>query len=181
MNEVRFQLGLSVALLLGTVWYALQMASYSANAGRVPLIVATVGAAALVAQIAVQWRERKGREPVPVPSPVLDSATSDDPLATAEARVQEVEEATEGYDVLLALDAVRWRRFVAISVFSALFYVGALLIGFVLATGILITGFLLTAGERVITALVAGSLSMASAYGLVVLVLGLPALDGHLF
>jgi hypothetical protein len=192
MNEGRFQLGLSIALLLGTAWYAFQMASYPANAGRVPLIVALVAAVALLAQIAVQVRAL--RTPARVPEPAAVAATTDGTgdgestlataeatLATAEARAHEVEEATEGYDVLLALDAVRRNRFIAIAVFSILFYVGAVMVGFVLATGILIPAFLLFARERVVTALVAGVLSMASVYGLVVLVLGLPALDGYLF
>jgi hypothetical protein len=185
MNEGRFQLGLSIVLLLGTAWYAVQMASYPANAGRVPLIVALVAAVALLAQIAVQVRAL--RTPARVPEPAAVAATTDGTgdgeatLAAAEARAHEVEEATEGYDVLLALDAVRRNRFLAIAVFSLLFYVGAVMIGFVLATGILIPAFLLFAHERVVTALVAGLLSMASVYCLVVLVLGLPALDGYLF
>jgi hypothetical protein len=183
MSEGRFQLGLSVALLLGTVWYAGVMASYPGNAGRVPLIVALVAAGALVAQIVGQVRALKAPEPAPVPvaAPAADDATDDDPLATAERRVQEVDEATEGFGVLLALDRVRRRRFIEIAVFSVLFYVGALMIGFVLTTGVLITGFLLVARERLVTALAAGLLSAAAVYGLVVLVIGLPALDGYLF
>jgi hypothetical protein len=183
MSERRFQLGLSVALLLGTIWYAVEMASYPGNAGRVPLIVALVAGAALVAQIAVQWRALRAPEPVPVAvaAPVADVATNDDPLARAEERVQEIEEATEGYGVLLAMDRLRRFRFIAIAVFSVLFYVGALMIGFVLTTGFLITAFLLVARERVVTALAAGLISAAAVYGLVVGVIDLPALDGYLF
>lgn len=181
MNEGRFQLTLSVVLLLGTAWYAVQMASYPANAGRVPLIVALVAVLALVAQIVVQIRALRAPAPVPAPAGAVADAVGDPSLAAAEERVHEVEEATEGYDVLMALDAVRRHRFLAIAIFSILFYVGALMIGFVLTTGILITGFLLVARERVVTALAAGLLSLVAVYCLVVLVLGLPALDGYLF
>lgn len=183
MNEGRFQLGLSVVLLLGTAWYAVTMASYPSNAGRVPLIVALVATGALVAQIVVQVRALRAPAPAPEPAPVVATGadSGDATLAAAEARAHEVEEATEGYDVLMAMDKVRRNRFVAIALFSILFYAGAVLIGFVLATGILITAFLLVARERVVTALVAGLSSMVAVYGLVVLVLGLPALDGYLF
>jgi hypothetical protein len=51
----------------------------------------------------------------------------------------------------------------------------------VLTTGILITLFLLQARERMVTAVVAGAVSAAAVYALVVLVIGLPPLDGYLF
>jgi hypothetical protein len=79
------------------------------------------------------------------------------------------------------MDRLRRFRFIAIAVFSVLFYVGALMIGFVLTTGILITAFLLVARERVVTALAAGLISAVAVYGLVVGVIDLPALDGYLF
>ena len=178
MSERVFQLVLSLVLLLGTVWYAIQMASYPANAGRVPFIVAVVAAGALVVQILVQVRDLRG--PAPEPASVVTTVPPD-PLATAEERVHEVDNALSGYTTLLALDRVRRFRFLSIAAFSILFYVGAVMIGFVLTTGILITVFLLVARERAVTALLAGLLSMAAVYGLVVLVLGLPALDGYLF
>ncbi|HUR02724.1 MAG TPA: hypothetical protein VM347_09300 [Nonomuraea sp.] len=183
MSESRFQLGLSAVLLAGAVWYAIEMASYPSNAGRVPLIVALVAIGVLVVQIIGQLRALRVPEHakvahVPQPS---EFATHDHTLEEVEALAQDVEEATEGFDALLALDRLRRNRFIAISIFSVLYYVGALLIGFVLATGILITAFLLVARERVVTALVAGVISLAAVYGLVVLVLELPALDGYLF
>ena len=76
---------------------------------------------------------------------------------------------------------VRRNRFVAIALFSVLFYAGALMIGFVLTTGLLITAFLLFARERAFTSVAAGVLSAAGVWALVVGVLGLPALDGYLF
>ena len=182
MNEGRFQLGLSVVLLLGTAWYAVEMASYPANAGRVPLIVALVAAVALVVQMVVQVRSLRAPAPAPEPvAPRRSTGAGDATLAETEALAHEVEDAVEGYGVLMAMDRVRRHRFLAIALFSILFYVGAVMIGFVLTTGILITAFLLVARERVVTALVAGLTSMAAVYGLVVLVLGLPALDGYLF
>jgi hypothetical protein len=176
MTERRFQLGLSSVLLAATAWYVLEMVSYPSHAGRVPTIVALVMAGALVLQIVGQVRSLRAPS---APSP--SAATSDDPLAYAEERVQEVEEATSGFGVLLALDSVRRRRFIEIALFSILFYVGALMVGFVLTTGILIFAFLLLARERLIVALAAGLLAAGAVYLLVVVVIGLPALDGYLF
>lgn len=183
MSENRFQIGLSAVLLVGTVWYAVEMASYPSNAGRVPLIVALVAIGALGVQLVAQVRALRAPEPAPVAAvpQAGDVATNDRTLEEVEALAQEVEEATEGYDALLALDRLRRNRFIAISIFSILFYFGALAVGFVLTTGVLITAFLLVARERLFTALAAGVLSAASVYALVVLVLELPALDGYLF
>lgn len=187
MNERRLQLLVSAALLVVTVWYAVTMASYASNAGRVPLIVALVLAGVLVVQMIAQIRGLRAPEPEPDAHPVLATlgplapVDDDDPMARAEQRVHEVEEATVGYGALLALDQVRRNRFIAIALFSVLFYVGALMIGFVLTTGVLITAFLLFARERAFTAVVAGAVSAGAVWALVVVVLGLPALDGYLF
>jgi hypothetical protein len=184
MSERRFQLILSAVFLLGTIWYAVQMASYPANSGRVPLIVALVVAGCLVVQMVGQFRALRApeSEPVPVTVPAPGAtASSGDPLEGAEERVQEVEGAMSGYQTLLALDRVRRTRFIAIVLFSILFYVGALMVGFVLTTGVLITAFLLIARERLVTALAAGLVGAAAVYVLVVMVIGLPALDGYLF
>lgn len=181
MNERRFQLLMSVALLGGTAWYALQMSSYGSNAGRVPLIVSLVMAGALVVQIIVQLRALRVPAREPVPQAVAGPAEDGETPVDGHARVHEVEEATAGYGALLALDRVRRRRFIAIAVFSVLFYLGALMIGFVLTTGILITAFLLLARERVFTAVAAGVVSATGVWALVVVVLDLPALDGYLF
>jgi hypothetical protein len=184
MSEGRFQLVFSTVLLLGTVWYAVEMASYPANAGRVPLIVALVSGAALVVQIIGQVRALRVRTSAsePATAPVVAAALpDDDPLAGAEERVQKVDNALSGYDTLLRLDRVRRWRLFAIVAFSILFYVSALMVGFVLTTGVLITLFLLVARERIITALAAGVVSAAAVYVLVVVVIGLPALDGYLF
>lgn len=183
MSERQFQLLLSAVFLLGTVWYAFEVASYPANAGRIPLIVALVTAAALVLQIIGQVRALRSPERAPEPQPVSTEAAAlaDDDLARAEERAKEVDNALSGYDTLLRLDRRRFMRFVAIASFSILFYFGALMAGFVLTTGVLITAFLVVARERVVTALLAGVISAAAVYVLVVLVIGLPALDGYLF
>lgn len=182
MSERVFQLVFSAVLFLGTVWYALQMASYPSNAGRVPVIVAVVAAGALAVQMVVQVRAlRAARPPAPEPAPVPTVLLDDDLLAKAEERAHEVDTALSGYDALLALDRVRRWRFLAIAAFSVLFYFCALAVGFVLTTGVLITLFLLVARERLVTALLAGVVSAAAVYALVVLVLELPALDGYLF
>jgi hypothetical protein len=183
MSEKRFQLGLSAVLLVGSVWYAIEMASFPSNAGRVPLIVALVAIGALTVQIAVQVRALRAPEPVHVAHvpQASEVSTTEHTLEEVEALAQEVEEATEGFDALLALDRLRRNRFVAISIFSILFYFMALAVGFVITSGVLITAFLLVARERLVTALIAGVISAASVYALVVLVLEMPALDGYLF
>jgi hypothetical protein len=182
MTERRFQLLFSAVLFAGTVWYAIVMASYPSTAGRVPVIVAAVTGAALVLQMVGQVRARRAPAPEPEPASVVTAVLpDDDPLATAEERVQEVDNALSGYDTLLRLDPIRRNRFIAIAAFSILFYVGALMVGFVLTTGVLITVFLLIARERWFTALIAGLVSAAGVYALVVLVIDLPALDGYLF
>ena len=182
MNERVFQLVFSAVLFLGTVWYGVQMAAYPDNAGRVPVIVAVVAGGALLLQMAGQVRALRARTPEPEPTSVMAAVLpEDDPLARAEERAHEVDTALSGFDALLALDRTRWVRFVAIAAFSVLFYVFALMVGFVLTTGVLITVFLLVARERLVTALAAGVVSAAAVYALVVLVLEMPALDGYLF
>jgi hypothetical protein len=180
MTEGKAQLTLSAALLLGTVWYVAQMVSYPANAGRVPAIVALVTGGALLLQIVGQVRALRRPEPVPA-SAVTSTLPDDDPLALAEERVHEVDNAASGYDTLLAFDRVRRNRFLAIAAFSILFYVGALLVGFVLTTAVLIPVFLLISRERLVTAIVAGVVSAAAVYALVVVVIGLRPLDGYFF
>jgi hypothetical protein len=184
MSERRFQLLFSAVLFAGTVWYAIVMGSYPSTAGRVPVIVAVVTGAALLLQMVGQLRALRAPAAAPEPEPVSVLTAvlpDDDPLATAEERVQEVDNALSGYDTLLRLDPIRRNRFIAIAAFSILFYVGALMVGFVLTTGVLITVFLLIARERWFTALIAGLVSAAGVYALVVLVIDLPALDGYLF
>ncbi|WP_225753484.1 hypothetical protein [Actinotalea sp. Marseille-Q4924] len=183
MSEKRFQIGLTVVLLAGTAWYAVQMASYPANAGRVPLIAALIMAAVLLVQLVVQVRAAPAPQPVLAPTPpsAVEVPAGGDPLAAAERLVHEVEEATSGFDALLALDGRRGRRLLTIVVFSVLYYFVALLVGFVISTGVLITGFMLIARERAWIAVVSGLLSSAAVYALVVLVLNMPALDGYLF
>lgn len=184
MTERRFQLGLSAVLLAGTAWYAMQMASYASTAGRVPLIVAMVMGAALVLQIVGQWRARQSTDSKPAPAPARQHAAEDaaDPLSTAEHRAHEVEEeASSGFDVLLALDKVGRNRLIAIFLFSVLFYVGSLLVGFVVTTGVLIIAFMLVAREKVWISVLTGAVSAASVYALVAVVLDLPALHGHFF
>ena len=183
MSESRLQLGLSAVLLAGAVWYAVDMSTYPSNAGRVPLIVALVAIGVLVVQMVGQVRALRTPEPARVAHVPLASevAAHGHTLEEVEALAQEVEEATEGFDALLALDRLRRNRFIAISIFSVLFYFMALAVGFVITTGVLITAFLLVARERVVTSLFAGVISAGSVYALVVLVLDMPALDGYLF
>jgi hypothetical protein len=182
MTERRIQLTLSAVLLLVTAWYMVQMLSYPANAGRVPAIVALVTAGALVLQIVGQVRGLRRPEPAPAPASTVTANLPDhDPLARAEERVHEVDSALSGYDTLLEFDRVRRNRFIAIAAFSVLFYVGALLVGFVLTTAVLIPVFLLVARERVMTAIAAGVVSAAAVYALVVVVIGLRPLDGYFF
>lgn len=64
--------------------------------------------------------------------------------------------------------------------FSAAFYLGFLLVGFVVTTAVLITAIMLFSRERVWAALLGGVVGAAASYGLVVGVMNLPPVSGML-
>lgn len=180
MNELRFDRILTVVLLAFSTWYAVTMFLYPANAGRVPGIVALVAIGALIVQLALSFRPSKPTTAT-AESPVLATPGSGEG-ATATGSlpiVQEVEPDT--YDNLLALRGPRLRRFLVISGFILAYYVGALLVGWVISTTVLLPAVLLLSGERVRVVVIAGVASAIGSYLLVVQLLGLPLLDGFFF
>lgn len=185
-NERRFDLGLALVLLGFAIWYGITMYNYPVGAGRIPAIVAAIMAGTLILQILLMFR---------APSRTLDEADlpdradgelqrdlSDHPATsssiTAPERTNEPEPDT--YDTLIALSGTRRRRFFTIVAFSIAFYVGSMIVGFVVTSGALIGAVLLFARERAYVAVLGAILGSAAAYGLVVGLLNMRALDGYL-
>lgn len=191
MNERRFELIVSWVLLGFTVWYIATMASYSNNAGRVPVITAAVAGVALIVQIvSLHVRRRKAAEHDEAHLPHLAEAVLDRADARTEGHdvqhphlTEELEDELEkdSYDTLIAIKGVRLTRFLAMAAFCVLFYVGILVAGFVVTTGVLIAAIMLSAKEKLYTAVIAGLASAAAAYGLVVSLMGLQPWTGYLF
>ena len=206
MNARRFDLLVTWTLLVFAAWYGLVMLSYPDDAGRVPAIAAAIMVAALLVQLVVSYRRttetREGTAgatgtPDAEPDPAASKPQAKDGAAThhrlgdvrhtveeAELDVRHAVETLEperdSYETLIALSGVRRRRFLAITLFSGLFYVGFILVGFVVTTGVLITAILFAARERPHVALLGGAIGAAAAYGLVVLLIGIPAMSGYL-
>jgi hypothetical protein len=189
MNERRFELIVSWILLGFTVWYIATMASYSNNAGRVPVITASVAGVALIVQIVtLHVKRRKAAEQPHLPhlaEAVLEraDARTEGHDAQHSHLAEELEEELEkdSYDTLIAIKGVRRTRFLAMAAFCVLFYVGILVAGFVVTTGVLIAAIMLSAKEKLYTAAIAGLAGAAAAYGLVVLLMGLQPWTGYVF
>lgn len=185
MNERRFDLLLTLALLGFGVWYGVRMYSYPANAGMVPAIVATVFVGALVVQAVLMGRRLTARAEA-------DGGVAEEAVATAEVSgsgrpgTEELpprasnEPEPDTYETLIALKGVRRRRFLTIVAFTIAFYVGTMLVSFVLTAGVLITAILLVSREKLYVALTGGLVGALSAYGLVVGLLDLPPFEGYL-
>ena len=193
MNEKRFELLVSAVLLAFTVWYAVVMASYPSNAGRVPAIAAAVAAGALVVQLIIVSRTNDA--PAATPSTETEASTGtpslvdddlvreglDAGLTKEEAeRVSAVESDSASYSTLLAVTGLRRRRLIIIAIFAIAFYLCILLIGFVVTTGVMIAAILAVSRERLQTVILGGVIGAAAAYVLVVLVLGLQPMQGYL-
>lgn len=176
MDEHRFDVLLTVVLLAGGVWYGVRMLLYPSGAGRVPAFVAAIFVTATLVQLALLLLRR--RRPAPASVDAGGPATSAD--GPAEPRAEQEPE-MDTFETLIALTPERRRKFVAIAAFSVLFYVGAMLVGFVITTAVLITAILLVARERAYVAVIGGVLGGAAAYALTVGIMNMPALDGILF
>lgn len=180
MSELRFDRILTGALLAFSLWYAVTMFLYPANAGRIPGIVAAVAVVALIVQLLLSFRSPSrlaaiaGAEAAVPISPA--DAVPDNKLLAASPVLEQ-----DSYENLLALRGPRLRRFLLISGFIVACYLGALLVGFVVATTVLLPVLLLLSGERTRVAVIAGVATAVSTYLLVVQLLGLPLLDGFFF
>lgn len=170
MDEHRFDILLTLALLAGGVWYVLRMLAYPSTAGRVPAIVGAIMVVAALVQLAIQLVRYRRRDSAVAP-------------AAEEERVPRAEQEPEmdTYATLIALAPERRRKFLAIVAFSIAFYFGIILAGFVVTSAVLITAILLISRERVWVAVVGGVAGGAAAYGLVVGVMNAQPLTGLLF
>ena len=202
MNSHRFDLLVTWALLAFGTWYGLQMLSYPDGAGVVPAIAAAIMVAALLVQLVVLHRKHSrdaeagtggatalGSDPAPsVPSPSAPApvghgggaALPADDLTAVRHAVEEQELEQDSYENLIALRGVRRRRFVAIAAFSVAFYVGYILVGFVVTTGVLMAAILVAARERPYVVVIGALAGAGAAYALVVSLLNIPAMSGYL-
>lgn len=182
MSEDTFDIGLTGLLIVFGGWYGLQMYAAPANAGRVPAIVAAVVLVALFVQLTQQLRRRRSA------AGEADEPGTDASAATnASARASDMTEASSSnepepdtYHTLIALDAQRRRRLLIVALFSLAFYLGVVLVGFVITSGVLIFLIYRISGERLRTAVIGGVVGTSAVYALVVWVLNLPAVRGTL-
>lgn len=200
MTARRFDLLVTCLLLAFGIWYGLEMLGYPDRAGVVPAIAAGIMVAALLVQLLLSLR--KPRTP-----PEPQQASPDGPgvghgatalgarpssaghhrvhvpsadLTEVRHAVEEKELEQDSYESLIVLRGVRRRRFLAITLFSVLFYVGYLLVGFVVTTGVLMAAILVAARERPHVVVIGGLVGAGAAYALVVSLLGIPAMSGYL-
>lgn len=191
MTAGAFDRVVTLALLAFGLWYLLTMLSYPEGAGRIPAIVATVMIAALVLQLVLSFRGAASDEgardatastpstPTPTSSaqPAVDAGGSVDPRPDV-VRPPDIE--PDSYDTLIRLSGVRRRLFLGIAVWTLLFYVGALAVGFVATFAVLFAGLLLYVRETPFLAVAAGLVSGLAMYGFVTVFLELPAFTGFL-
>lgn len=205
MTARRFDLLVTCVLLAFATWYGLRMLAYPAGAGVVPAIAAGIMVVALLVQLLLSLRKPAepaepgahgvaagrtgpgehgatavGAPPHAAVPHAADGSPELDDLTAVRHAVEEQELEQDSYETLIALRGVRRRRFLAITLFSAAFYVGFLLVGFVVTTGVLMAAILLFARERAHVVVIGGLVAAGSAYALVVSLLGIPPLSGYL-
>lgn len=197
MTARRFDLLVTCVLFAFGIWYGLEMLSYPDRAGVVPAVAAGIMVAALVVQLLLSLRKPRTPPEPPQAGPGAGhgaTALGATPSSTGHHRVHmpsadlaDVRHAVEdkeleqdSYENLIVLRGVRRRRFLAIALFSVLFYVGYLLVGFVVTTGVLMAAILVAARERPHVVVIGGLVGAGAAYALVVSLLGIPALSGYL-
>lgn len=193
MSARTFERLVALALLAFATWYFVTMLSYPEGAGQIPAIVAAVMMTALVVQLALSFRAPAGETgPAPVrtdpPSavsgalPLAAGPPAGDgaglPASSAAGSPPDIEPDT--YETLIRLTPTRRRLFLGIAVWTLLFYVGALAVGFVATFSVLFTALLMYVRERPVVAVVAGVLSGLVMYAFVSVFLELPAFTGFL-
>lgn len=166
MTARRFDLWFTGVLLLLSVAYLVRMQSYPDGAGRVPAFVAVVAIAALGLQLVISLL-RPGAG---------DRSTEVEPDEHDAGGSQE----QDSYDTLIALHGERRTRFLSIAIFTVVFYVGVLAVGFVLTSAVLVGALMLFRRERPGVVLACSATVAASSYALIVALLGLPVLSGFL-
>lgn len=187
MSARTFERLVALALLAFATWYFVTMLSYPEGAGQIPAIVAAVMMTALVVQLALSFRAPTGqtgtaRQRADPPAAVSDAVSSMVGPAGAgpERPVSPPTIEPDTYETLIRLTPTRRRLFLAIAVWTLLFYVGALAVGFVATFSVLFTVLLMYVRERPVVALAAGALSGLIMYAFVSVFLELPAFTGFL-
>jgi hypothetical protein len=171
-SERSFERAVTLLLLVGGLWYLAQMLSYPAGSGRIPAIVAIVMIVAAAVQLALSFRRRDRAAPAPA------LAADDDAGTTADDHGAEIE--PDSYDTLIRLRGKRRRLFIAIAVWTVLFYVGSLAVGFVITFTVLFAALLLYVGEKVRTTAIITVVTALTLYAFLTAVLDLPAARGFL-
>jgi hypothetical protein len=193
-----FERLVTLVLLAFATAYLVKMLTYPEGAGQIPAIVAAVMIAALLVQLAASFRSGEGGDAAPAapaasaaPSPAAPSGAgrggaASEQHAVASSVAASAEEVSppeiepDTYETLIRLRGQRRRLFLAIAVWTLLFYVGALAVGFVATFAVLFAALLIYVRERLVVALVVGALSGVLMYAFVTVFLGLPGFDGFL-
>jgi hypothetical protein len=193
-----FERLVTLVLLAFATAYLVKMLSYPEGAGQIPAIVAAVMIAALLVQLAGSFRSGEGGGDAPTapaasaaPSPAAPAGAgpggaASEQHAVASSVAPSADEPTppeiepDTYETLIRLHGQRRRLFLAIAVWTMLFYVGALAVGFVATFAVLFAALLIYVRERLVVALVAGALSGVLMYAFVTVFLELPGFDGLL-
>lgn len=188
MTARAFDRIVTLALLSFGLWYLLTMLSYPEGAGRIPAIVATVMVLALALQLLLSFRGTAADESAAdataesatagsAGQPAVDAGTSTAPGPDA---VTPPDIEPDSYETLIRLSGARRRLFLGIAVWTLLFYLGALAVGFVATFAVLFAGLLFYVRERPLVAVTAGLISGLAMYGFVTVFLELPAFTGFL-
>ena len=184
MNERRFELLLTWALLGFALAYGVRMYTYPSDAGRVPSIVAGVMVAALMVQLVLSRRspreEAAGEHATARSGSQEGQHSVTDTPSTERSEARPAEPEPDNYANLIALTPLRRRRFWTITGFAVIFAAGIPLVGFVVTAGVTVAGILLLAREQPVTVAAGAAVATAAAYGLVVGLIGLPPLHGLL-
>lgn len=182
-GERTFELVVAGALLAFGLWYLVSMLSYPAGAGLVPAIIASVmlGAVAvhlallLVTVVRPRPQAVDGIEGT-VASRAAEGQQSD--LQPDDSDESEGEESGQSYATMIALDRAERGRLVTICLWTILFLLGALTVGFVVTAGFLTLTLFLYTRQGVFRSLLASVAGAAVAYMFTVVLLDLPLLQG---
>ncbi len=208
MSARSFERLVTLVLLAFATAYLVKMLTYPEGAGQIPAIVAAVMIAALLVQLAASFRSGEGGDDAGAAPAASAAPSSADPssggpssggpssaapggaasaqhpvassVAASAEEVSPPEIEPDTYETLIRLRGQRRRLFLAIAVWTLLFYVGALAVGFVATFAVLFAALLIYVRERLVVALVAGALSGVLMYAFVTVFLELPGFDGLL-
>lgn len=167
LTEQRFERGVTIVLLFGGVLYIARMLSYPSGAGVVPAIIGTVLVVAAGVQLVMSVRRGRATDAgsdQPSTTQAVPAAPATGQTASTPSAEEDHGLESESYATLLGLRGSRRRRFLLISAFAFLFYVGVLLVGFVITASVLIFGLMLASRERLWASVVGGITAAGAAY-----------------